>query len=39
MKIDFFFTWSKNEDDDLKSWGGGFKLPSILRWLKSLLKK
>lgn len=39
MKIDFFFAWSKNEEDDLKSWGGGFKLPSFLKWIKGILKK
>ena len=39
MKIDFLFTWSKNEKDDMKALGGGFKLPAPIKWVKSLFTK
>jgi hypothetical protein len=39
MKVDFLFTWSKNEHDDMKAVGGGFKLPAPIKWFKSLFKK
>jgi hypothetical protein len=38
MKIDFLFTWSKGEEENLKSIGGGFKLPPPFSWIGSLFK-
>ncbi|WP_282706110.1 hypothetical protein [Fuchsiella alkaliacetigena] len=39
MKVDFFFAWSKNEEDNLKSWGGGFKLPAFLKIFTAFFNK
>ncbi len=39
MQIDFLFTWSQDEDEDLKSVGGGFSLPAPFKWLLSIFKK
>lgn len=36
MKISFFFTWTRKKDQDdetMKSIGGGFRLPRFLRFL------
>lgn len=36
MKIDFFYTWTKNRDSQneyMKSLTGGFRLPGFLKFL------
>ncbi|MFW5979815.1 MAG: hypothetical protein ACOC4G_00050 [Bacillota bacterium] len=41
MKINFFFTWTKNKDrnnERTKSVGGGFRLPLLFGWLKYFKK-
>ncbi len=41
MKINFFFAWTKNKDKNdeyTKSIGGGFKFPSLFKWL-TIFKK
>ncbi len=39
MKIDFLYTWSKDENEDLKALGGGFKLPPPFSWIGKLFRK
>ncbi|GAB6100363.1 hypothetical protein JCM16358_22420 [Halanaerocella petrolearia] len=39
MKIDYLFTWSKNEEEDLKAVGGGFKVPAPFKWVFAIFKK
>ncbi|MEC9488055.1 MAG: hypothetical protein UMV23_00995 [Halanaerobium sp.] len=37
MKVNFFFTWTKNKDrrsEEMKSVGGGFRFPNPLGFLK-----
>ncbi|MFP4661166.1 MAG: hypothetical protein ACLFPF_03155 [Halanaerobiales bacterium] len=42
MKINYFYAWTKNKDkrnEYTKSLGGGFRLPSFLKWLNLFRKK
>lgn len=41
MKINYFYAWTKNKDkrnEYTKSLGGGFRLPSFLKWLNIFSK-
>ncbi|MFW5976481.1 MAG: hypothetical protein ACOCQS_00905 [Bacillota bacterium] len=42
MKINFFYAWTHNKDKNneyTKSYGGGFRFPSILSWIKKIFNK